>query len=69
MYKPTFNMKRQRLVFRRFGNKGYSLFSCLGREVICSVLSVSTLNWIAAILRRRQYKVLTICLSTPSAWM
>ena len=31
MYKPTFNMKRQCLVFRHFGNKGYSLFSCLGR--------------------------------------
>ena len=48
MYKPTFNMKRQRLVFRRFGNKGYSLFSCLGREVICSVLSVSTLTYASA---------------------
>ena len=41
-------MKRQRLVFRRFGNKGYSLFSCLGREVICSVLSVSTLTYASA---------------------
>ena len=48
MYKQAFNMKRQRLVFRRFGNKGYSLFSCLGREVVCSVLSVSTLTYASA---------------------
>ena len=41
-------MKRQRLVFRHFGNKGYSLFSCLGREVVCSVLSVSTLTYASA---------------------
>ena len=43
MYKPTFN-KRQVLVFRQFGNKGYSLFSCLGKEVVCGVLSVATLT-------------------------
>ncbi|WP_028903166.1 TonB-dependent receptor [Prevotella sp. P6B4] len=48
MYKQTFNMKRQRLVFRHFGNKGYSLFSCLGREVVCSVLSVATLTYASA---------------------
>ena len=48
MYKQAFNMKRQRLVFRHFGNKGYSLFSCLGREVVCSVLSVSTLTYASA---------------------
>jgi len=47
MYKPTFN-KRQVLVFRQFGNKGYSLFSCLGKEVICSVLSVATLTYASA---------------------
>ncbi len=47
MYKPTFN-KRQVLVFHRFGNKGYSLFNCLGREVICSVLSVATLTYASA---------------------
>jgi len=35
-------------VFRHFGNKGYSLFSCLGREVVCSVLSVSTLTYASA---------------------
>ena len=47
MYKPTFN-KRQVLVFHRFGNKGYSLFACLGREVVCSVLSVATLTYASA---------------------
>ena len=47
MYKPTFN-KRQVLVFRQFGNKGYSLFSCLGREVVCGVLSVATLTYASA---------------------
>ena len=48
MYKPRFNMKRPVLVFRQFGNKGYSLFACLGREVVCSVLSVSTLTYASA---------------------
>ena len=48
MYKPTFNFKRQVLVFRHFGNKGYSLFACLGREVVCSVLSVATLTYASA---------------------
>ena len=48
MYKPAFNMKRPVLVFRQFGNKGYSLFSCLGREVVCSVLSVATLTYASA---------------------
>ena len=48
MYKPTFNIKRQVLVFRHFGNKGYSLFACLGREVVCSVLSVATLTYASA---------------------
>ena len=41
-------MKREVLVFRQFGNKGYSLFSCLGREVVCSVLSVATLTFASA---------------------
>ena len=41
-------MKCQVLVFRHFGNKGYSLFSCLGREVVCSVLSVATLMYASA---------------------
>ena len=48
MYKPTFNLKRPVLVFRHFGNKGYSLFACLGREVVCSVLSVATLTYASA---------------------
>ena len=48
MYKPRFNMKRAVLVFRQFGNKGYLLFACLGREVVCSVLSVATLTYASA---------------------
>ncbi len=48
MYKPTFKFKRPVLVFRQFGNKGYSLFACLGREVVCSVLSVATLTYASA---------------------
>ena len=47
MYKPHFN-KRRVLVFHQFQNKGWSLFSCLGREVVCSVLSVSTLTYASA---------------------
>ncbi|MBR6189377.1 MAG: TonB-dependent receptor [Prevotella sp.] len=43
MYKPLF-LKREMLVFRQFQRKGYSLFACLGREVIISVLSVATLS-------------------------
>ena len=41
-------MKRQILVFRHFGNKGYSLFACLGKEVVCSVLSAATLTYASA---------------------
>jgi len=48
MYKPAFNIRRKVLVFRHFGNKGYSLFACLGREVVCSVLSVATLTYASA---------------------
>ena len=43
MQKPRFN-KREVLVFRQFQRKGYSLFACLGREVVISVLSVATLT-------------------------
>ena len=43
MYKPNFQ-KREVLVFRQFQRKGYSLFACLGREVLISVLSVATLS-------------------------
>ena len=31
-------------MFRQFQRKGYSLFACLGREVVISVLSVATLS-------------------------
>jgi len=48
MYKQLFHFRRQVLVFRHFGNKGYSLFACLGREVVCSVLSVATLTYASA---------------------
>ena len=43
MQKPNF-LKRDVIVFRQFQRKGYSLFACLGREVIISVLSVATLS-------------------------
>ncbi len=43
MYKPIF-LKREVLVFHQFQRKSYSLFACLGREVIISVLSVATLS-------------------------
>ena len=36
------------IVFKRFGRKGYSLFACLGREVIISTLSVATLTYASA---------------------
>ena len=43
MYKPIFN-KRSVLKFTHFTNKGYALFSCLGREVVIGTLSVATLS-------------------------
>lgn len=43
MYKSIFN-KREVFKFKRFGRKGYSLFACLGREVIIGTLSVATLS-------------------------
>jgi len=43
MYKPIF-LQREIIVFRHFQRKGYSLFACLGREVLISVLSVATLS-------------------------
>ena len=43
MYKPSYQ-KREVIVFRQFQRKGYSLFACLGREVVISVLSVATLT-------------------------
>ena len=47
MCRHYFN-RRPVLVFHRFGNKSYSLFACLGREVVCSVLSVATLTYASA---------------------
>ena len=47
MYKSIFN-KREVLRFRQFSNKGYALFSCLGREVIVGTLSVATLTYAKA---------------------
>ncbi len=47
MYKSIFN-KREVLRFKQFSNKGYSLFSCLGREVIVGTLSVATLTYAKA---------------------
>ncbi|RRD02299.1 TonB-dependent receptor [Prevotella sp. OH937_COT-195] len=43
MYKNRFN-KRETITFKHFLNKGYALFSCLGREVIVGTLSVATLT-------------------------
>ena len=43
MYKTLFN-KRKTLVFKQFTHKGWSLFACLGRVVVISVLSASTLR-------------------------
>lgn len=43
MYKNSF-LKRDVIVFHHFQRKGYSLFACLGREVLISVLSVATLQ-------------------------
>ena len=43
MYKPVFQ-KHDPLVFRQFQRKSYSLFACLGREVVISVLSIATLS-------------------------
>ncbi len=47
MYKPLFN-KHKAIVFKRFTNKGYALFACLGKEVIIGTLSVSTLTYAKA---------------------
>ena len=46
-YKNNSN-RRQTLVFKRFGRKGYSLFNCLGREVLIGTLSVATLTYAKA---------------------
>ena len=43
MYKSIFN-KHNCLKFNRFSNKGYALFSVLGKEVLVGALSVATLS-------------------------
>lgn len=43
MYKTIFN-KRSSLKFSHFSNKGYALFSVVGKEVLIGVLSVATLS-------------------------
>ena len=65
MQKTIFN-KRTPMTFKQFGRKGYSLFACLGREVLIGTLSVATLTYakadgIGPTFRRHRYKVLTIC--------
>ncbi|MGP1463994.1 MAG: TonB-dependent receptor [Prevotella koreensis] len=47
MYKNRFN-KREAITFRHFLNKGYALFSCLGKEVIVGTLSIATLTYAKA---------------------
>lgn len=47
MVKEQFN-KRNPLWFKHFNRKGYSLFAALGKEVLISVLSVSTLTYAKA---------------------
>ena len=47
MYKTIFN-KRSSFKFKHFSNKGYALFSCLGREVIIGTLSIATLTYAKA---------------------
>ena len=48
MYNNNSRRKPGVIVFKRFGRKGYSLFTCLGREVIISTLSVATLTHASA---------------------
>ena len=47
MQKTIFN-KRAPKKFKRFERKGYSLFACLGREVLIGTLSVATLTYAKA---------------------
>lgn len=47
MYKTIFN-KRTSLKFKHFSNKGYSLFSVLGKEVLVGTLNVATLTYAKA---------------------
>ena len=47
MYKQSIN-KSSALRWKRFSRKGYSLFACLGREVLVGTLSISTLTYAKA---------------------
>lgn len=47
MHKKAFG-RRDPLRFKHFARKGYALFSCLGKEVVISTLSVATLSHAAA---------------------
>ena len=47
MYKLLFN-KRERIKFTQFRRKGYSLFACLGIEVLIGTLSIATLTFAKA---------------------
>lgn len=44
MRKTTYRLRSLALRFKHFSRKNYSLFSCLGREVIICTLSVATLT-------------------------
>ena len=44
MQKTTFEQRCKALRFRHFSGKGYSLFSCIGKEVLIGTLSVATLT-------------------------
>lgn len=48
MYKSKFNMRECPVRFKCFQRKGYSLFNCLGREVLIGALSVATLTHASA---------------------
>lgn len=47
MYKTNL-YKRESIKFTHFGRKGYSLFACLGKEVLIGTLSVATLTYAKA---------------------
>ncbi|MBQ1797063.1 MAG: TonB-dependent receptor, partial [Prevotella sp.] len=44
MRKTTYRLRSLALRFKHFSRKSYSLFACLGREVIICTLSVATLT-------------------------
>lgn len=48
MYKNNYQLRPQALLFKHFTRRSYALFSCLGREVLISTLSVATLTYAKA---------------------